>query len=161
MKGYRGVILGVLILNLSIQGLAFAQLPKKMKAVKESPASTKYKTDLLSEAKLRLSKRDWIVICNPLDLAKTSFQTTDVLTFSEERFTSKNLSAQGFVSVPYTLALQEDGSITWEAILENEKIGVVFWRGKLKDNSLSGFFTVLSNEGELKDFSFQSLITAG
>jgi hypothetical protein len=152
------VILILLFLGMSLIGEpAFAAWGRKEK--KLTPEELQRETELKEKFRLRdeLTQKDWVIYVAPLSPKSLKTRATDVLTFQEGKFVSKNLSAQGYPSSSYTLTTQEDGTVIWEATQNNPKLGLASWRGELKGNLMQGVLSILSAQGEVEDFSFTSV----
>lgn len=169
---------GFLGLFVSIVGLAEIILAKEKETAKGNeigaPAKTetavtppeidkkkeeelKAKALAIEKAKETLSKQQWTIELYS-STGKKGKPERDVLTFSDGKISSKNLSSEGYSATNYTLTIQEDKTIVWETMQTNEKAGVVFWRGELRDNVMRGMLSIRPLEKEPQDFSFISII---
>ena len=153
-----------LMTNLMLKPVFAAWGKKKVeekKPAEEVLKVEKQESELMVKGKAReaLSKKDWVIYSNPLSTKKFRTQTTDVLTFSEGKFISKDLSSQGYPVANYTFTIQEDGTIVWEAMQGNDKVGLAFWRGELKGEVMQGVLSMLPQKGEMEDFVFTSADT--
>lgn len=155
---WLGVILSLMFLMTDLMHEPlFAAWGRKEK--KLTPEELQREAELKEKFKARdeLTQKDWVIYVLPLSPKSLKTRATDVLTFQEGKFVSKNLSAQGYPSSSYTLTTQEDGTVIWETTQNNPKLGLASWRGELKGNLMQGVLSVLSAQGEVEDFSFTSV----
>lgn len=64
----------------------------------------------------------------------------DVLTFQDQKFSSKNASKEGWTSTNYTLTVpeSENAPVVWETMQTSSRVGVAFWRGEWNGEVMSG-----------------------
>ena len=114
------------------------------------PATAANKTvDKLEEFK----SAEWQIKLTPLS---GTGESADVLTFSEGKFVSAKLNAQGFPSTNYSVSLVDNKKIVWETIQSSPE-GVVSWRGELEESRMTGIMSLRENDKAPQDFSFISI----
>ena len=109
--------------------------------------------ELESKAKETLNKKEWGITFIPIGNAKAK-QQADTLTFQGSRVSSKRLSTKGFIESNYTLRVLADGTAIWETMQKNDKDEVVFWKGELRGEMMTGVFSFHPKKGGNEDFSF-------
>lgn len=66
---------------------------------------------------------------------------TDLLRFERNRVTSSKLDAQGFGSSNYQMRVKDDGMVMWETMQTGPRGELVFWRGELNGDVMTGLMT--------------------
>jgi hypothetical protein len=147
----KRVILWALVLGLCLGwiSLGFAQTDEAKKALLKG---------LELKARQTLKSQEWTIYLVPLELSKKEKPTveTDILTFTDMKVKSQNLSAKGYGESNYSLRVQEDGTATWETMQVNENEDLVFLRGDLKGNQMTGIISMQPKKGTRRDYSFST-----
>jgi len=146
----KRVILGlVLVLCLGWISLGFAQTDEAKKALLKG---------LELKARQTLKSQEWTIYLVPLEVSKKEKPTmeTDILTFTDMKVKSQNLSAKGYGESNYSLHMQEDGTAVWETMQVNENEDLVFLRGDLKGNQMTGVISMQPKKGARRDYSFST-----
>ena len=172
----RNVILAVVVLSFLVVGVKSGYCARGKK--KEVAPAKKQEANVLPEpaapeqiqqdlkipqekekkAKEKLGAREWTVYLISKAAKKTK-QEADILTFSEGKLTSKNLSAKGYLSSNYTVTIQDDNTVVWETMQSTEKGDMAFWRGELRDETMRGILSLHPEKGEAQDSSFTNKIS--
>jgi len=110
------------------------------------------------KARQTLKSQEWTVYLVPLTLGKKEKPTveTDIFTFTDVKVKSNNLSSKGYGESNYSLRVQEDGTAIWETMQVNENEDLVFLRGDLKANAMTGVISMQPKKGNRKDYSFST-----
>lgn len=82
---------------------------------------------------------------------------TDVIRFYEGKFTSENLVFKSFLRSEYSLVIEDDNRIVWEAAMQRGEEGRASWRGEIVKSRMSGMLTIRQKGLENRDFSFVSV----
>ncbi|MFH1867915.1 MAG: transposase [Candidatus Omnitrophota bacterium] len=85
------------------------------------------------------------------------FPLDDMLSFSNNRVSLKNISEQGFGPSKYSRRLLKDGRVGWETMQINGKGETISWRGEWDGKAMKGVISKKSLEGTISDFSFISI----
>lgn len=169
----RNVILAVVVLSFLVVGVKSGYCArgkkKEVTPVKKEEANIlpkpaapeqiqqdlKIPQEKEKKAKENLGAKEWTVYFISKAGKKTR-QEEDILTFSEGKLTSKNLSAKGYLSSNYTVTIQDDNTIVWETMQSTEKGDMAFWRGELQGEAMRGVLSLHPEKGEAQDSSFTS-----
>lgn len=131
---------------------------------KETSASVQAPNPALSarreaekKAKEVLASKEWPIKVNQMG-GKKPKSDTDILTFTPEgKVSSKNYSAKGYPASNFTVTLQSGRStIIWETMQTNPEAGVLFWRGELDNEFMSGSITLQTQKEAIEEYSFVS-----
>ena len=143
-------IILVLVLCFGGLSLVFAQTTEEAKKALLKGLELK--------ARQTLKSQEWTVYLVPLELSKKEKPTVeiDILTFTDMKVKSNNLSSKGYGESNYSLRVQEDGTAVWETMQVNENEDLVFLRGDLKGNQMSGIISMQPKKGTRKDYSFST-----
>lgn len=135
--------------------------PKKGKDLKAAaPAQVviipqQASADQEAKVKEQLNKKEWLITFIPIGSPKAK-PHADTLNFYGSRVSSKRFGAKGFVESNYTLLMLPDGTFTWETTQKNEQGDVLFWKGELRGEMMSGVLSFHPQKGGNEDFSFTS-----
>jgi uncharacterized protein involved in high-affinity Fe2+ transport len=135
---------------------AMAQLWKKAAPAPEVRAS---QTEVILERAVEtLKSMEWVVYITPIAVKgqKKTGMETDVLTFTDNKIKSKNLSAQGYGESNYMPTLADDGSVVFDTMQMNEKGDKVFFRVVLTGRALGGIISMRPKGGVKRVFNFSS-----
>lgn len=117
------------------------------------------KRQAMDSARQELNSHEWTVYMTPSpeNAVKRPAIEEDVLSFSGEgRVVSKNLLAKGYPESNYTLTVQDDGTAVWETMQVNEKEGLAFFRGELKNSAMKGVLSLQPQKGAKQTFYFST-----
>jgi hypothetical protein len=103
-----------------------------------------------------LNSKEWVIYLVPsgVSAGKKLPVITDVLTFNGGRVASKNLISKGFGDSNYTLTIMADGTAVWETMQRTAQEDLVFWRGELRGDSLTGVMNMHTARGVIEEYSF-------
>ncbi|MCM8792844.1 MAG: hypothetical protein NC826_06900 [Candidatus Omnitrophica bacterium] len=140
-----GITLGVI---LCLMQISFAQTQEEAKKA--------YLKGLELKARQTLTSQEWTVYVVPLEITKkeTPKMETDVLSFTDTKVRSQNLSQRGYAESNYSLRIQDDGTAVWETMQVNENGDLAFLRGDLKGNEMTGIISMQPQKGSRRDYSF-------
>jgi len=160
----KKVILLVSVILLAT-GLAFAEAKKKPAAVQQ-PAVTKTTMQnqaaslgkIIAQKKTELNGKEWNIELKPMVASGKAKVEADVISFAEDKVTSKNSAALGHPATNFSVRLEEDGTVIWETMQVSEKDGTAFWRGDIgPDGVMRGVLSKRDIKGNVKDFNFASV----
>ncbi|HNX81287.1 MAG TPA: hypothetical protein PKL77_03990 [Candidatus Omnitrophota bacterium] len=134
-------------------------LAEKVKADAEKSVKNIMKTQMLENAKANLESKEWIVFVSPTlsqSGRKVKGGDSESLTFKDGKVAAKNLIARGYPESNFTLNVQNDGTAVWETMQVNEKEGIIFLRGELKDTGMKGVISNQPMKGEKSTANFST-----
>lgn len=142
-------------------GKAPTAQPTPAVTTQPTPAVTDLKQAIIDKAHSTLSSHEWTIYVIPAD-GKGAVET-DVLTFSNGKVTSRNLSAQGYPTSNYGVFIQDDGSITWETmqakeVVKEKEIDLAFLRGGLSSDAteMAGTISVRPQKAPRHNFIYST-----
>ena len=155
----KRIVIIILILGFLVSFISLSEAADRKRRVREpgSKIISSAKEDAPTKAKQALRAKEWIVYLAPASDKKAKPQL-DILSFSDNKFSSKNFTTKGYKEVDYSLIVKEDGSASWQALQQEDSLGTVFWYGEYKDNNLQGIMSLLEKNGTLDDFYFTSAL---
>lgn len=109
----------------------------------------------IEEKKAELNGSSWEIELRS-QVGKATLPPKDTLTFQDQQFISKNLSAKGFTATNYTLTVQENGPTVWETMQTSPKGLITFWRGEWLEGSMSGVINRRIEDDKTEEYSFTS-----
>lgn len=114
---------------------------------------------LMEEASAVLASREWLVYFIPDEgIPKRGSLKTDVFTIKDGQVTAKGLLARGYNTSNYTMSVMNDGTVVWETMQKSKSEGgVIFLRGELRGEMLTGFMTFQPAKGNREDYSLTSV----
>ncbi|MBP7216666.1 MAG: hypothetical protein KBA46_05205 [Candidatus Omnitrophica bacterium] len=113
----------------------------------------------MTQASAVLGAKEWLVTFIPDSEpgAKKVALKTDMLTVKDGRVSAKGLLARGYQESNYTMSVMNDGTVIWETMQKSKlEGGVLFLRGELRGDVLTGFMTLQPAKGKREDYSFTS-----
>ena len=155
---------GVLILLISFIGLlnspGFAA-QKKRRIINESGRPVAAVKESSSPIKQLLRSQEWIIYLVPINDESAKPQM-DILSFSNDKFNSRNLSSKGFKEFDYALSEAEGsprggeaaGAVSWEASQAIDSGEIASWHAELKDKLMRGVLSILKKDGNIEDLYF-------
>lgn len=155
----KKIILIVLILSFGLLNNSGFSAQKKRRVPDESK-SIPGSVNTGSQAKQLLKFQEWIIYLVPVndEFAKPQM---DILSFSNNKFNSRNLSSKGFKEFDYALTEAEGslrgeaaGAISWEASQAIDSGEIVSWHAELKDKLMRGVLSILKKDGSIEDLYF-------
>lgn len=90
-------------------------------------------------ARLILSSKEWTVYVSP-ESGKGKTETDAITFISEGQVSTKNISAKGYSPSNFQLTIQDNGLAVWETMQVDKDKNVVFLRGNLKGDEMTGSF---------------------
>ena len=164
-------LLGIVVVcGLLVCGVEAAD-KKKTTKTPASPASTspavqpapiappvKSPQDHAIEAWLeKLNGTTWSLELRPSS-AKQGGPQQDTVTFEGKRVVSTLLMGEGYGGSNFTLTVGDDGTATWETMQANTGGDMVFWRGEIRGETMSGVLSKQPALGSSLTFSFTGTI---
>jgi hypothetical protein len=156
------LVLGFLVMN---SGIVFAEWfakgePAKTAAPVTQVVSKKQASkiqEMVAKRKVELNGTQWIIEVKPM--SGKSKGEKDVVSFVDNKVSSKNMEAKGYVATNYSMRLLEDNeTYTWETMQISEKDGTAFWRGDIgTDGIMRGVVSLRNKKNVVSDFNFYSL----
>jgi hypothetical protein len=129
--------------------------PRKSRTEKLEEQLKLEKSQIANE---RLGAQEWVIYLTPKEAKRKPTIETDILIFAEGKLTTKNLSAQGYTTSNCRVDIDDLGTITWETMQVNEEIGLVFLRGELKEEVMTGAVIRQPKEGKKQTFYYSTLM---
>ncbi|MDO8748543.1 MAG: hypothetical protein Q7J72_05450 [Candidatus Omnitrophota bacterium] len=151
-KGRWGGVLILLILFLELLNNPGFAAQKKRRIINESGRPEAVVKESGSAAKQLLKSQEWIIYLVPINDESAKPQM-DILSFSNNKFNSRNLSSKGFKEFDYSLS-EADGAISWEASQAIESGEIASWHAELKDKLMRGVLSILKKDGTIEDLYF-------
>lgn len=156
------VFLGFLLMNSSsVFAEWFAKGQPEKAAAPVSPAVSKKQAskiqEMIAKRKVELNGTEWVINTKPMSgKGKTE---KDTISFLENKVSSKNMEARGFVATNFSMRLLEDNeTYTWETMQVSEKDGTAFWRGDIgSDGVMRGVVSVRNKKNVVSDYNFYSV----
>lgn len=145
----RRVILATLAVLVAISAVYAA--PKKQ----TSTQTVVPLGEIIAKKKAELNGTEWNVQMKTMGTKGKA--EMDVISFAEDKVSSKNLSALGYVPTNFTVRLEEDGTVIWETMQTSEKDGMAFWRGDILDGVMRGVLSKRDKKNNALDFNFVSV----
>ena len=127
--------------------------PQALPTVQATPAQTTPEQKV-AEANAKLSAAVWNIELTPVSSGSSSKPAKDTLRFEQGKLASDALSSQGYMKSNYTLTVGGDSVPVWETMQANEQVGVVFWRGEIRGDTMRGVLSKHPIQGNTEDFSF-------
>ena len=171
-KGLLAVTVCVLtvVMGLSFSGSVFAQKKGGAKAKEEAALIEAQKQEadrqealahqrkiVEQSARQTLQLKEWPVYLT-LESGKGKTET-DTLTFTAEgQVSAKNLSVKGYSASNVRVTAQDDGSAVWETMQVDKDKNLVFLRGVLKGNEMSGSFFMKPVKGEPVTYLYTTIV---
>lgn len=155
---FWAVILFFLVVCPQAKAAFWDTKPKEKAPVKITPVKTVLEPSAVSKkieahAKEVLAAKDWKVYFTPIE-GKKNVMEMDVLTFSEGRFTSKNLGNKGYLISNFTITVSENSAVIWETVQTAENGDMAAWKGQLDADVMSGILSIHTLKGKLEDYYF-------
>lgn len=150
---------------LLVAGVAFAETKKKQ-TVTEQPkvkqtivqTQTVPLEEIIAKKKAELNGKEWTIELKPMVVKGKVKAEADVISFSEDKVVSKNLSSLGYAPTNFSVRLEEDGTVICETMQTSEKDGLAFWRGDIgPDGIMRGVLSKRDAKGNTVDFNFASV----
>ncbi len=87
--------------------------------------------------------------------SKQSYE--DRLKFERGRVRSEKFGTRGYVASNYSIRMLADGeTVVWETMQRNKSKGMVYWKGELRGDKMSGVVAVRTPSSKAQNFSFSS-----
>ena len=125
---------------------------KKRRIINESGRPEAVAKESGSQAKQFLKSQEWIIYLVPINDESAKPQI-DILSFSNNKFNSRNLSSKGFKEFDYTVT-EAEGAASWEASQTIESGEITSWHAELKDKLMRGVLSILKRDGTIEDLYF-------
>jgi hypothetical protein len=125
--------------------------------VEPVPTTADARRALIEKKRKLLNNTEWEIELSPL--SGKGRKQSDIITFSNNQVSSKDLVRRGFSATNYTLTIQDDGKVVWETMQTSEKSGIAFWRGELDVNieKMHGILSHRIDDKRTRDYSFVSV----
>lgn len=138
-------------------GIAYVLFTAERKEEKEktgAPLSVSYKLPAEIKELLRdLENTQWQIRVISLAGGKVE---NDNVHFGEGKFISMNYHSKGYPPSDYSLIIEDENKITWEAAQPGPD-AVASWRGEIKKGEMEGSIRLRFSDGRTQDFSFVSI----
>ncbi len=157
----KKIVVLVAMIVLIVAGVGYAESQKKAapQQAKAAEVSADQMAEMLAKKKAELNGTEWNIKLTPMGGGHGKAEN-DVLSFVNDKVTSKNLEQSGYVSTNFSVRLLEDGTFTWETMQTSEKEGVAFWRGDISpDGVMRGVISKRDKKDNASDFNFVSVST--
>src|SRR3989338_1934801 len=151
-KWRRGGGLILLILLLELLNNPGFSAGQKRRIINKSGRPEPALKESGSPIKQVLKSQEWIIYLVPINDESAKPQM-DILSFSNNKFNSRNLSSKGFKEFDYALS-EAAGAISWEASQAIESGEIASWHAELKDKSMRGVLSILKKDGAIEDLYF-------
>jgi hypothetical protein len=114
-------------------------------------------SDAVNKKKAELNGTQWSVETKPM--SGKGRAEKDVLSFADNKISSRNMAARGYGATNFSLRLLEDNeTYAWETMQISEKEGVAFWRGDIgPDGVMRGVVSLRDKKNVVSDFNFHSM----
>lgn len=153
MKKNIAIILSLLISGTHILGAGSAGAAEKKRRIINEPRRPESAVkESGSPAKQLLKFQEWIIYLVPIN-DENAKPLMDILSFSNNKFNSRNLSSKGFKEFDYALT-EAEGAISWEASQAIDSGEIVSWHAELKDKLMRGVLSILKKDGSIEDLYF-------
>ncbi len=129
--------------------------PQAQKVVTPAQAPAVPMKDVIAKKKAELNGTVWNIELRPIS-SKGKVEK-DVITFSQDKIMSNNLTTLGYAATNFTVRLENDGTVVWETMQTSEKDGQAFWRGDIKDGVMRGVLSKRDKKNRGYDFNFASV----
>ena len=104
-----------------------------------------------------LMSREWLVTFIPDQGQAKASMKTDVFSIGDGKLSIKGLLSRGYQQSNYAMSVLKDGTVVLETMQKSKaEGGVLFWRGELRGEVLTGFMTITTTKGGKEDYSFTS-----
>ena len=123
-------------------------------AADEPAPATDQRKEAQAQAASQLNGSSWSLELTPMSGDKPKKPLKDTVQFDQGKVTSSSLSSKGYPSTNYTLTVGDDGIPVWETMQTSASEGVVFWRGELHGETMTGVLSKHPAEGAAEDYSF-------
>lgn len=125
------------------------ELASPVVAAPEPPMDPELKA--IEELRAKLSGTTWSLDLTPQAGGKA---IADTLAFADRQVTSTVLTQDGYGASNITLTRQ-GGTVLWET-MQSKEVGdpVVFWRGEINGDRMSGVMTKRQPDGKTQSYSF-------
>lgn len=120
----------------------------------EKKLTPEEKLKLREEAAKRMHLTEWTIELSPMSGDKKDKPYTDTLTFQDKKLHSEALAEDEYADSNMTINVKGD-TIIWETMQSIDGKNPVFWRGEIRENTVSGVMSRQDKEGETKAFSFR------
>ena len=103
----------------------------------------------------------WEIELTPMSGEPGKRSIKETLRFDQGTVTAEHLASEGYPASNFTLTIGHDEIPIWETMQTIEGKGVVFWRGELHGQTLSGVLSKHPVEGATEDYAFVGRPSAG
>jgi len=113
--------------------------------------------EMVAKRKVELNGTQWTVEVKPMTGKAKSER--DVISFIDNKVSSKNMGAKGFEATNFSMRMLEDNeTYTWETMQVSEKAGSAFWRGDIgADGIMRGVLSIRDKKNRTSDYNFYSV----
>jgi len=153
----KKILILVLILFSVSSASAFWEKKSPVKPAKKAVVISKETKAVDFAPQAALSAKTWLVYLKIIG-SKDSNLDTDILSFSDNLFSSKNLGSKGFSAVSYNVQKTDDGAIQWEVMQAAKDSSLAFWKGELKADVLRGILSLQAKGADLIDYEFSTIV---
>ncbi len=102
----------------------------------------------------------WTIELTPMAGDKSKQPIEDTVQFDKGRVVSTALNSDGYIPTNATVTVGDDGVAVWETMQSSEGKGVVFWRGELRGQTMTGIMSKHPAQGLTEDYTFSGKKTS-
>ena len=139
----------------SKEAKAVASGARSVKAVKKTVSPEELaarRQAMMEETQKALKAQEWTVYVSPRG-GRGAIET-DILTFTDETVTSKNLDAKGYPTSNFGMSVQDNGTVSWETMKTAATKDKAFLRGDLKGGVMTGVIFMKPVKGATSTYIF-------
>lgn len=142
------IVLGIIVLM--VTGVTFAEAQTPPVKLEE----------IIAKKKAELNGKEYTIELKPMGTspkAKVKVEQ-DVISFSEDKVTLKNLAGLGYAPSNFSVRLEENGTLICETMQRTEKGELAFLRADIgQDGVMRGVLSKQDAKGKVSDFNFVSV----
>ncbi len=127
---------------------------KKDKDTKPEALSLEEKSEIKKQTLIDLNGAEWSLTMYSMDASKRDAPIEDTITFKNAKLHSVVMEEKGYGESNISINVKDDGKVEFETMQSGPDLGPVFWRGKLREESVSGVMSQTIGEGKIDAYSF-------
>lgn len=117
-------------------------------------------TEIIAKKRAELNGKEYTIELKPMEVrpkAKVKVEQ-EVISFSEDKVTLKNLASLGYAPTNFSVRLEEDGTVICETMQKTEKGELAFLRADIgPDGVMRGVLSKQDTKGNIASFNFVSV----
>ena len=110
---------------------------------------------MMEETQKALKAQEWTVYVSPRGVRGAI--ETDILTFTDETVTAKNLEAKGYPTSNFGMIVQDNGTVSWETMKTDPNKNKAFLRGDFKNGAMTGIIFMKPLKGNTATYMFSTV----